>query len=64
VTGLAALKILGVTAGALLAGRSKREEPSNQVDYNKQCLGKYYWYSIDVIAYKDNHIYGILSLIS
>ena len=30
-TGLAALKLLGVTAGALLARRGKREEPSNQV---------------------------------
>ena len=33
VTGLAALKLLGVTAGALLARRGKREEPTNQVDY-------------------------------
>jgi len=32
VTGLAALKLLGVTAGALLARRGKREEPSNQID--------------------------------
>merc|ERR1712002_200220 len=32
VTGLAALKLLGVTAGALLARRGKREEPGNQID--------------------------------
>jgi len=32
VTGLAALKLLGVTAGALLARRGKREEPSNEID--------------------------------
>merc|ERR1712123_240189 len=32
VTGLAALKLLGVTAGALLARRGKRDEPSNQID--------------------------------
>lgn len=32
VTGLAALKLLGVTAGALLARRGKREEPSNNID--------------------------------
>merc|ERR1711892_320893 len=32
VTGLAALKLLGVTAGAVLARRGKREEPSNQID--------------------------------
>merc|ERR1712066_317567 len=32
VTGLAALKLLGVTAGALLARRGKREEPSNQIE--------------------------------
>jgi len=32
VTGLAALKLLGISAGALLARRGKREEPSNQID--------------------------------
>merc|ERR1712002_1410633 len=32
VTSLAALKLLGVTAGALLSRRGKREEPSNQID--------------------------------
>merc|ERR1712123_193908 len=32
VTGLAALKLLGVSAGVLLSRRGKREEPSNQID--------------------------------
>merc|ERR1712123_337779 len=31
VTGLAALKLLGVSAGVLLSRRGKREEPSNKV---------------------------------
>merc|ERR1739838_589479 len=34
VTGLAALKLLGVSAGLLLSRRGKREEPSNQMDNN------------------------------
>ena len=43
VTGLAALKLLGVTAGALLARRGKREEPTNQVDYNYNIYFRLMW---------------------